>query len=148
MPTTIIETKGDVDRLAVLLKGRKMPLSVTYETKRARSIEQNRLQRLWCREVAEQLGDRTPEEVRGISKLHFGVPIMREASDSFREAYDRAVKPLPYEAKVAIMMEPLDLPVTRLMKVPQKREYLDAMHRHWSSLGVRLTDPDRMGAAA
>ena len=148
MPTLVIHTKGDVDRLAVLLKGRKMPLSVTYETKRARSIEQNRLQRLWCREVAEQLGDRTAEEVRGMSKLHFGAPILREQNDAFREAYDRVLKPLPYEAKLAAMMEPLDFSVTRLMTVTQKRDYLDAMHRHWSEQGVRLTDPDPLRAVA
>ena len=146
MPSLVIHTNSDIDYLATLLRHKKLPISVAWETGRARSIEQNRLQRQWCREVAEQLGDHTAEEVRGISKLMFGVPIMREASDIFREAYDRAVKPLPYEAKVAIMMEPLDMPVTRLMKVSQKREYLDAMHRHWSSMGVRLTAPERAAA--
>lgn len=148
MPTVVVHTQGDVDRLAVLLKGRKMPLSVTYETGRARSIEQNRLQRLWCREVADQMGDRTAEEVRGVSKLHFGVPILRAENDAFRAAYDRVLKPLAYEDKLAAMMEPLDFAVTRLMSVAQKTRYLDAMHRHWSGEGVRLTDPDPLGTAA
>lgn len=143
MPSTVLRTMGDIDRLAALLKGRRPPLSVTWESGKARSVEQNRLQRLWCREVAEQLGDRTAEEVRAWGKLHLGVPIMRE-HDGFRESYDRTVKPLDYETKLMLMAEPLDLPVTRLMSVSQKVRYLDAMHRHWSGEGVILTDPDPM----
>mgnify|MGYP003402802204 CR=1 FL=1 len=107
----------------------------------SRSLEQNKLQRLWCMEAAEQLGDRTAEEIRGFCKLHYGVPIMREGHDDFRETYDRLIKPLPYETKLAYMMEPLDFPITRLMTVGEKSQYLDAMHKGLSELGVKLTEP-------
>ena len=107
-----------------------------------RSVEQNRLQRLWCVEISDQLGDRTPEEVRGYCKLAIGVPILRAESETFREQYDRVIKPLPYEQKLAVMMEPLDLPVTRYMTTKQKAQYLDAVFKHFTEQGVVLTQPE------
>jgi hypothetical protein len=107
-----------------------------------RSTDQNRLQRLWARQVAEYFGDRTAEEVRGYGKLHFGVPILRAEDEEFAERYDAVIKPLPYEAKLAIMMEPLDLPVTRRMNTSQKTRFLDAFFYHWTAEGVPLIEPD------
>jgi hypothetical protein len=92
-------------------------------------------------EIAEQLGDRTPEEVRGYCKLTIGVPILRAENEAFRERYDAIVKPLPYEQKLALMMEPLDFPITRLMSTKQATAYLDGVHRHFSEKGIVLTDP-------
>ena len=142
MPTAILRNSRDIDRLATLMRARKLPLTVTYQNGKHRSVEQNRLQRLWCNQAAEQLGDQTPEGVRGFCKLTMGVPILRAENDDFRVAYDKVVRPLDYEAKLAFMMEPLDFPVTRLMKVGQKVRYLDHMLRHFSELGVELTEPD------
>ena len=88
-----------------------------------------------------QLGDVTPEWVRGYSKLHFGVPILRAEDEEFAEKYDATVKPLTYETKIAVMSEPLDLPVTRRMTTEQKTRFLDAMHAHWSAQGIILTMP-------
>lgn len=146
MPTRVIRTRGDIALLTKFLEGRKLPLSVTVQSGKKRSVEQNKLQRLWVNEIAEQLGDRTPEEVRGFCKLTMGVPILRAENDAFREAYDRHIKPLDYETKVACMMEPLDFAVTRLMTVSQKVRYLDAMQRYWSERGLVLTEPDPMFA--
>lgn len=124
------------------LKQRKLPFTVDIADGRRRSSEQNRLQRLWLNEIAEQLGDRTAEEIRGEAKLQFGVPILRAENEAFREKYDRIIKPLPYAAKVELMMEPIDFPVTRLMTVEQNARYLDAMSRHYVAQGIALTDPD------
>lgn len=107
-----------------------------------RTAEQNRLQRLWCNEIAQQLGDQTPEEIRGYCKLTIGVPILREESEAFREQYDRVLKPLSYEQKMALMMEPLDLPVTRCMTTKQKTRYLDGILQHFSGRGIVLTQPE------
>jgi hypothetical protein len=130
-----------MERVARLVGNLKPPLTITVTSGASRSLEQNKLQRLWCMEAAEQLGDRTAEEIRGFCKLHYGVPIMREGHDDFRETYDRLIKPLPYETKLAYMMEPLDFPITRLMTVGEKSQYLDAMHKGLSELGVKLTEP-------
>jgi len=139
--THIVRSAEDMERVARLVGNLKPPLTLTVTSGASRSLEQNKLQRLWCMEAAEQLGDRTAEEVRGFCKLPYGVPIMREGHDDFRETYDRLIKPLPYETKLAYMMEPLDFPITRLMTVGEKSQYLDAMHKGLSELGVKLTEP-------
>ena len=109
-----------------------------------RSLDQNKLQRKWLLE-AEAQGDHTAEEYRGYCKLHFAVPILRWELPEFREKYDRIVKPMLYEDKLELMQEPLDFPCTRLMSKDQKTRYLDAVYQHFTSLGMRLTDPNLRG---
>ena len=47
------------------------------------------------------------------------------------------------------MMEPLDLPVTRIMTTNQKTRYLDAIYRHFVEQGMQLTiPPEKYGEAA
>jgi hypothetical protein len=140
--TRSVETESDRKMLYRFIAVQKLPFTVTVEKGRRRTVPQNRLQRQWMREISEQLSDRTPEEVRGECKLTFGVPILREENEAFREAYDRHIKGLPYETKVAMMMEPLDFPVTRLMTTKQHKRYLDDVHRAYSAQGIVLTDPD------
>lgn len=142
MVTRVIRTEADVDGLRRLLMARKMPVTVEVTDGESKTTQQNRLQRQWCNDAAAQLGDRTPEDVRAYSKLHFGVPIMRAASDAYCDAYDRLIRPLPYETKLTLMAVPFDFAVTRAMKIKQMTAYLDAMAAHWSGLGVRLTDPE------
>ena len=142
MPTRVIKTEVDLARLFTALKLVKLPLTVRYEQGVKRSLSQNRLQRLWCNEVAEQMGDRTPEEVRGHAKLTMGVPILRAEHDDFCAKYDKVIRPLSYEDKLDLMMEPINLPVTSLMLVGQKVRYLDHMLRFYTERGIELTQPD------
>lgn len=141
MTTRIVETEAHRKSLANLIAARKLPFTVEIVDGRRRSLAQNRTQRLWCNEIAEQLGGHTAEDIRADAKLRFGVPIMRAENEAFREKYDRLIKPLPYETKIELMSEPMDFPVTRLMTTKQKAAYLDAMQRHYLALGVALTDP-------
>ena len=142
MTTRIIRTEADIEALKQLLKSRKLPLTVEVTAGAARTDRQNRLQRQWCNDAANQLGDRTSEDARAYSKLHFGVPILRAESEIYCAEYDRDIRPLPYEMKLKLMAAPYDLAVTRHMTAPQKMAYLDAMARYWSGLGVVLTDPE------
>lgn len=137
-----VRTDADRDALVLLIQTRKLPFVAEISDGRKRSAEQNRTQRMWINEVAEQLGDRTAEEIRGEAKLQFGVPILRAENEKFREIYDRLIKPLPYETKVAFMMEPIDFPVTRQMNVDQKTRFLDAFARFYAQQGVVLTYPE------
>ena len=141
MGTRYVETEQERKALLLFIEQQKLPLVVSTARGSHRTVKQNRLQRQWLNEIAEQLGDRTPEEVRGECKLTFGVPILRAENAAFCEAYDKHVKGLPYETKLAMMMEPLDFPVTRLMTTKQHTNYLDAVHRHYSAQGIALTDP-------
>jgi hypothetical protein len=150
MTTRIIRTDEDRKLLLRRIEKQKLPFTVQITKGANRSVEQNRLQRLWMTEIAEQFGDRTAEEVRGFCKLHIGVPILRAEDEAFRERYDAVVKPLPYQMKLMVMMEPLDLPVTRIMTSEQKHRYLDEIFRQFSEQGIVLTIPEdkRYGAAA
>lgn len=148
MTTRVIDSDGELDLLVRYLRSLSRPFTVDVVKGRRRSNEQNRLQRQWCNEIAEQLGDRTPEDVRAYCKLHYGVPILREESADFREKYDRIIRPLAYEQKLELMAEPFDFPVTRLMKTEQKTRYLDAIHKHFTEQGLKLTDPEQHGRAA
>ena len=142
MTTRVIKTEYDRQLLLRLLKEQKLPFTVDITKGKRRSVEQNRLQRLLVNEISEQLGDQTAEEVRGYCKLTIGVPILRAENEHFREHYDAVVKPLPYEIKLKIMQEPLDLPVTRLMLTDQKIRYLDGIYQHFCEKGCVLTVPE------
>lgn len=95
------------------------------------------------KEAAEQLQDETAEEKRAYCKLHFGIPILRAESDDFRDTYDRIIRPMSYEQKLELMAAPIDFPVTRIMTVKQKTQFLDAVFGHYTSLGVQLTMPEQ-----
>jgi hypothetical protein len=137
-----IETEQDRTMAARLIEARAVPFTFTLTDGKHRTTAQNKLQRLWMNEIAEQKGDMKPEEVRAYCKLTIGVPILRAQNEAFRIRYDEVVKPLPYEQKIAFMSEPLDLPITRIMTTRQKTEYLDGIIRHFAEQGIVLTMPD------
>jgi hypothetical protein len=147
MTTRVIKSELERRLLMTFIARHPLPFTVDVVKGKRRSVEQNRLQRLLVNEIAEQLGDQTAEEVRGYCKLRFGVPILRAESTAFAERYDAIVKPLPYESKLAFMMEPLDLPVTRLMTTEQKTRYIDAIYQHFLEQGLVLTAPDASRSA-
>jgi hypothetical protein len=123
--------------------GRKVALKKLRDILgRQRTLDQNRLQMMWHKEAAQQLGDETAEQKRAYCKLHFGVSILHAENEHFRAEYDRVMGPLPYETKLALMAVPFDFPVTRLMTKQQKSDYLEAVRQHYLSLGVQLTIPE------
>ena len=142
MTSRVIKTGADRDDFITLLNSYKLPCTVNLTKGQRRSVEQNRLQRMWLQEATEQLGEYRLEEYRAYCKLHFGVPIMRGENDDFREVYDRLIRPRSYEEKLELMATPIDLPVTRLMKTGQKKRYLDDVHAHFTAQGVQLTEPN------
>ena len=139
MPDALLRTKGELARLTDTLGKCKLPLSVSWSTGKARSIDQNALQWKWAGEVARQLGDRDNADVQAEWKLIFGVPILREKED-FRAAYDKHIKPMTYEAKVAIMR--IGFPVSSIMTMNQMTRYLDAIERHCAENGWYITIPE------
>jgi hypothetical protein len=134
MAHRIIDSQDDLNEFIRLARQLARPFTVEWRQGRDRSLDQNRLQFLWAREASEQRGDMTADEVRSEWKLHHGVPIMRDESADFRDVYDEAIKPLPYERKLKAMRF---FPVTSEMI-----RYLDAIERECAEQGIRLTDPD------
>jgi hypothetical protein len=135
----ILDERGR-EMLLRRIERQRLPFACTIKEGKHRSLDQNRLQRLWCNEVASQTG-MSAEEVRGYMKLTIGVPLRREDDDDFRKTYDAILKPLTYEAKIALMMEPMDLPVTRDMTTKQMTEYLNRVLHHFAEKGIELTLP-------
>lgn len=144
MSQTIILT-GPQDVAAVARRAEWIgyPCTVSMRKGATRTGAQNRLAMAWAADVSAQLGDRTPEQVRGYFKLHHGVPIRRE-DEAFAEAYERTIRPLPYETKLACMMVPIDMPVTRDMTKAELTRYLDSIQAEFLPMGVRLTDPEEL----
>jgi hypothetical protein len=148
MTTRIIRNEFEREGLMKLLAARKMPFTVQVSAGANRSIEQNALAFKWYAEIAQQMGDRTVSEVRAYCKLHHGVRIMRAEEETFRTAWNKHFIDWSYEDKLALMVEPMDLPVTRLMKVAQLSQYLDAIADEFMAQGVVLTIPEDRRRAA
>jgi hypothetical protein len=68
--------------------------------------------------------------------------LLREHDPEFREIYDTHIKPLTYEAKLALMQPPIDLPVTRRMTAPVMSLFMDQVFQRWTREGVFLTKPE------
>jgi hypothetical protein len=143
MSELFITSEQDRDALLAMIMQQKLPFTAVITKDDARSLAQNRLQFLWVREIAAQSdGNQTPEDVRAYCKLHHGVPIMRAESPKFRELYDRFLMKGSYADKIAAMLPPFDLPVTRFMSSEQIHRYLDLIHQEFTGKGLTLTDPD------
>lgn len=144
-----IIVRNEQDKAQAIRRIQSMPAPCVLSLKKGkpRTVLQNKLQRKWILELQEQ-GDQTAEEYRAFCKLHFGVPMLRNESDEFREKYDRIIKPMPYEQKLELMAEPFDFSVTRLMTTVQKKRYLDTIYHHFVGQGFFLTDPDMRGLDA
>lgn len=138
----LIQSEDDRSMAARFVESRAYPFTMTITDGKPRSTAQNRLLHKWMGEIAEQKGDLSADEARAYCKLTIGVPILRQQNAAFKERYDEILKPLSYEQKLAIMSEPLNLPVTSLMSTKQLTEYLEAIIRHFGEQGIILTMPD------
>lgn len=141
MTSRIVESEFERKMLLRFIEAHELPITVNITAGGKRSSKQNRLNRQWMLDIAAQVGGWSAEYARGYCKLHFGIPILRNEDEAFCREYDEVVRPLPYEAKIRLMMVPFDFGVTRQMSVKQQTAYLDAVHRHFSEQGVILTDP-------
>lgn len=139
MPHRIIANEMDLASFTRFLGNLKLPVTVEWVQGRDRTRDQNALQWMWATEAAQQLGDRTADEMQRDWKLRHGVPILREDSAEFRAIYDKAIRPLPYEQKLEAMRF---IPVSSEMKVRQMVRYLDTIERECVENGIRLTAPD------
>jgi len=146
MTSRIVTSEHERRMFIKLVEGQKPPFTASVVAGKSRTWIQNKLQRKWMNEIEEQLTGWTSEEARAYSKLVFGVPIRRRDDADYCEKYDRIIKPMTYEAKLELMAEPMDFPVTRDMNTKQKTEFLDAVFRHFSEQGVILTIPESGGA--
>lgn len=131
----------DRDRLFKMLSEIDLEYPVDVQIKKAkkdRTLQQNRMMWQWWRDAEEQ-GDMKSWEYRAHCKLHFGVRILQRDSPEYREKYQRIIRPMAYEQKLELMVEPFDFPVTSAMTVKQHSEFLDKTAQHLRELGINLT---------
>ncbi len=144
MNTITVIDEQDRRYLLCILGDHTLPCTVQISEGADRSRAQNRLAFKWYKEISEQSGD-TPDEIRAQCKLTLGVPIMRHECEDFRKLYDEMVRPLPLAHKLALMLEPFDLAVTRGMTTKQMGQFLDAMWKRFAvEMGMKLTEPDNL----
>ena len=110
-----------------------------------RTLDQNALWFALYQRIAQmtQIGD--VEDARRYCKLHFGVPIMRNADADFRDAWNRMFLHLTYEQKLELMgpcaiFGPDGFPVTRLFERAQGIAYTDKIVSEFSAKGVFFGD--------
>lgn len=121
-------------------------LKLKWTTGKKRSLDQNAQVHVWYEQLGRELREDDKAGWRRFCKLHLGVPILRDADPDFRAFYDKALKHLPYELKLAAMDY---LPVTSLMAKPQMSAYHAAMQQHFADrYGVELKYRDPEQAAA
>lgn len=99
-----------------------------------RSKAQNRLAFRWYKQIEEELFLEIGE-AHSLCKLTVGIPILRRDNETFREWYDRAVKPLSWDQKLHDI-EFVD--VTSKFGVKQMTVYLETMQRKFAEQGVIL----------
>ena len=141
MTSRALKTEADLDGWINALRSQPLPLTVSFVRGAKRSNPQNRTFNKWYAEIAAQLDDLSPAEVRAQCKLMHGVPILRRDDAAFRLTYDASFKPLAYETKLNLFVA-LEPAVTSKMTVKQVSEYMGEMQRHYLPMGIQLTDPD------
>jgi hypothetical protein len=123
------------------VKGRKFPYRIRIIDGRDRSAEQNALMWQWAREVSTYTGY-TPEEVQARWKGNFGIPLLCEDSEKYRELYGRIPWKEGDTESIYLMLE--FLPVTSEMTVAQMTRFLDMVHNYHGQLGHKLTEPEAL----
>jgi len=139
MTTRSVTNEYQLKQLTTYLEQRKRPFTVEITDGRDRSAEQNRLGHKWFKEISEQTGEAV-EDVRARCKLEIGIPILRAENEAFRKTYDRLIRPLSYDDKLALIRD-TEMPVTRLMTVPQMSAFMDEVFRKHAEFGIELTIP-------
>jgi hypothetical protein len=117
----------------------------SYRPGKDRTLDQNGLWFAMYTRIAQmtEIGD--VEDARRYCKLHFGVPIMRNASEEFRHAWNVSFLMLAYETKLELMgacalFGPDGFPVTRLFDRAQGVAYTDKIAAEFSAKGVVFDD--------
>lgn len=133
-----------ITRLTAAFREHKFVV-VSYRPGKDRTLDQNALWFAMYQRIAQmtEIGD--VEDARRYCKLHFGVPIMRKASEDFRHAWNVSFLLLTYETKLELMGEcalfgPDGFPVTRLFDRAQGIAYTDKIVAEFSARGVVFDD--------
>lgn len=129
----------------------KRYVRITVTTGRDRTLDQNAMFFALYVRISEALGDGSPEDVgywRAYCKLKFGVALLQIHDESFRARWYRLVLTNPalqsWEAQMDLMRDTMfgqdGFPVTRLFDTRLGGQYIDAIVRHFSAMGLFFED--------
>lgn len=104
-------------------------LRVSVRTGKRRTLDQNALSFQLYTDIHRAKPETFPSvnDARAYCKLHFGVGICRQDTE-FNASYCCLIRDrFSYEEKLALMVEPVDFPVTRIMTRKMFSEYVEAI---------------------
>jgi len=113
-------------------------LRISIKAGKDRSLDQNAIAHAWFSQIANELREQTALQVKAECKLTIGVPILRAEDEDFRKFYDKSIRLMTYEDKLAAMSF---LPVTSLMTVKQLSQFLVGMQETYRKRDVALEFP-------
>jgi len=102
-----------------------------------RTVDQNALSFAYYRELERQAAEGDADYYRATCKLRFGMPIICEDAETAERVAMLKKYAFSYEDKLAIMLEPYDFPVTRLMVREQFSRYIEKIEQHWPTVDFR-----------
>lgn len=110
-----------------------------------RTLDQNALWFALYQRIAQMTQIGAVEDARKYCKLHFGVQILLNEDDDFRNGWYRTMRHLSYAEKLDLMGEcplfgPDGFPVTRLFSRAQGIAYTDRIVTDFTDRGVVFTD--------
>ena len=112
--------------------------TVTINTGKKRTLNQNAISHAWYLQVSREEGEYTPENIKNLCKFHFGLPILRGEDEEYNSYCADVIDPLPYENKIKAMTY---MPVTSFMSTKQLSEYMEHVQRHYAGR-VNLEFPE------
>lgn len=110
------------------------------EDKETRTSQQNRTLHMWFGEIAKHLEDWDAHGIKGVCHRKWGLTI-RLRDPQFAWVWERSGKQMPYEKQCSLLASGI-LSVSSEMSTKELSEYMDAMFQHYTSEGIRLTDPE------
>ena len=134
-----ITTAEQAKKLADALTGLSVPYTVTVREGKVRSLDQNALLHKWFGEIAKQ-GDMSASEVKGCCHHEYGLPI-RLRDPQFAWLWNNSAAKLPYEKRCAVLASG-QFQISSRMNTKELSEYMDAMDRTYTGLGVHFTKPE------
>lgn len=132
MPDVVVNSESALSRCIGELSAQYAKhkyLRVSVRTGKRRTLDQNALSFQLYTDIHRAKPETFPSvnDARAYCKLHFGVGIRRQEAD-YNEVYAGMIRDrFSYEEKLALMIEPVDFPVTRGMSRKQFSEFVEAI---------------------
>lgn len=136
-----VKTKADAFKLIAHVAGLPFPFFVTVaKGEPPRTTQMNSTLHMWFGQIAKHYGDRDAVQVKGECHHRWGLAIKRRDTQ-WAWVWDRSCGALDYEKQCKALASGV-FQVSSSMSVKELGEYMDALFRHYTAEGVRLTDPE------